>query len=77
MATPRLRYRVNLLDDGSVVTEDGEYLGTWDTDESDALYQFFPDGATVPLFIDPFRGLLCKAIDTWHGQPPINGNSQV
>lgn len=54
------------MDDGSVVTDDGEYLGTWDTDESDALYEFTPDGASTPLFSDVFMGPLCRVIATWH-----------
>ncbi|SDA39530.1 hypothetical protein [Sinorhizobium sp. NFACC03] len=68
MDTAKLRYRINLLDDGSVVTGDGEYLGTWDTDETDALYRFSPDGAASPLLIHPFRKFLCEAIDTWNSQ---------
>jgi hypothetical protein len=60
-----LRFDINLLGDGSVVTRDGEYLGTWDTDETDALYEFTPDGASEPLFFDPFRGPLCQAIEEW------------
>lgn len=68
MDAAKLRYRINLLDDGSVVTDDGEYLGTWDTDESDALYQFVPDGETTPLFVGPFRKFVCEAIDMWHSQ---------
>lgn len=63
---PRLKFIVNLLDDYSVVTADGEYLGTWGTDESDALYEFTPDGADKPLLIDPFFGLLCKKVACWH-----------
>jgi hypothetical protein len=44
MSIPDLLYPINFLDDGSVVTRDGEYLGTWTTDESDAIYEFTPDG---------------------------------
>lgn len=66
MTVQKMRWRVNLLDDGSVITQDGEYLGTWDTDESDAIFQFTPDGSDKPIFMDPFFGLLCKQINCWH-----------
>lgn len=66
MDTPELRFAINLLNDGSVVTQDGEYLGTWDTDESDAIYEFTPDGMNTPLLRDPFMGFLCKSIANWH-----------
>lgn len=71
MTPPTMRYRINLLDDGSVVTADGEYLGTWDTDETDAFYQFFPDGESEPLFDEPFRGILCGKIHAWHTNTPF------
>lgn len=61
-----MRYKINLLEDGSVVTSDGEYLGTWQTDETDAFYEFTPDGESKPLFSHPFRGFLCKEIESWH-----------
>jgi len=61
-----MRYKINLLDDGSVVTKDGEYLGTWETDESDAFYEFIPDGDSTPLYSCVFRFSLCEAIDSWH-----------
>lgn len=64
-----LRFAINLLPDGSVVTRDGEYLGTWDTDETDAFYQFKPDGALEALFADPYRGPLCDRIERWHLAP--------
>lgn len=66
MSALRLKFRINLLDDGTVVTDDGEYLGTWDTDESDAFFRFFPDGATEHLLLDPFRCELCNRIEAWH-----------
>jgi len=61
-----LRFQINLLGDGLVVTADGEYLGTWDTDESDAIYQFTPDGASAPLLHHPSMKFLCDEIDDWH-----------
>lgn len=72
MEAPQLRFVVNLLDDTSVVSADGEYLGTWDTDEFDTIYQFTPDGADKPLLIDPFFGLLCKQVACWHLQVPYD-----
>ena len=67
MSAPDMLFAINLIEDGSVVTKDGEYLSTWDTDETDALYQFTPDGASEPLFTDPFMGALCSTIKDWHG----------
>lgn len=63
-----LRYPINLLPDQTVVTKDGEYLGTWDTDETDAFYEFTPDGRSEPIFSDPFVGDLCKMIIEWHSK---------
>lgn len=59
-------YTINLLDNGSVVTADGEYLGTWRTDEFESLYEFIPDGDSEPIFSNPHLGLLCKQIENWH-----------
>lgn len=67
----RLRFRINLLEDGSVVTADGEYLGTWGTDESDAIYEFTPDGDAEPLLFDPFVKFLCEKIENWHAGESI------
>lgn len=62
---PGLSYDINLLDDGSVVTRDGEYLGTWTSDENDHP-SFTPDGAAEELFFHPFVGMLCEQIKHWH-----------
>lgn len=61
----QLPFTINLLPDGSVVHQDGEYLGTWDTDESDAHFQFTPDGAEAVLFYHPYRWRLCEMIAEW------------
>lgn len=54
-----------LLDSsGDVITRDGEIIGTWSTDDSDAFYEYTHNGASEPLFGSPFKGLLCKYI--WH-----------
>lgn len=68
MTAPELKFNINLLsdDNNSVVTGDGEYLGTWDTDDSDAFYEFTPDGSDEVMFSDPFMGNLCKQILKWH-----------
>ncbi|MFC3322637.1 hypothetical protein [Mesorhizobium cantuariense] len=65
-----LRWPINLLEDGTVVTQEGEYLGTWCTDESDAIYEFTPDGAAEPLLRSGFMKLLCDSIKEWHSQQP-------
>ncbi len=62
---PELRFPINFLRDGNVVSQDGEYLGTWDTDESDAIWLFTPDGATEPLLRHPFLPFLCEEIQRW------------
>lgn len=59
-----LRWKINLLDDGYVVTQDGEFLGTWDSDENDHP-SFTPDGETEAIFFDVFVGSLCKKIEEW------------
>lgn len=59
------RFRINLCDDGSVVTRDGEYLGTWKADE-DGHPSFTPDGETEVLFFEMWIGLLCQKIAHWH-----------
>ena len=61
-----LRFSINLLNDFSVLTREGEYLGTWGTDETDAFYEFTPDGDDQPLCSDRYVGLLCKTIEEWH-----------
>jgi len=60
-----LRFKINLCDEGSVVTKDGEYLGKWEMDENEHP-SFYPDGALEPLFFDSFVGLLCQRITEWH-----------
>lgn len=60
-----LRFKINLCDDGSVVTKDGEYIGTWGMDEN-AHPSFLPDGASEPLFFDMFVGILSERIREWH-----------
>ena len=61
-----MRYKINLCEDGSVVTADGEYLGIWQTDELDAFYEFIPDGESPLLFSGVFMGEFCKEIENWH-----------
>ncbi|QIE47977.1 hypothetical protein G5B38_20330 (plasmid) [Pseudohalocynthiibacter aestuariivivens] len=60
-----LRFKINLCDDGSVITKDGEVIGTWTMDEN-AHPSFFPDGATEPLIFDVFFGLLCQRVAEWY-----------
>ncbi len=65
-----LRWPINLLKDGSVVTQNGEYLGTWGTDESGAIYEFTPDDAAEPLLSNAFVKFLCNGIKEWHDKKP-------
>lgn len=59
-----LKWKINLLDDGSVVTQDGEILGTWTSDENDHP-SFTPDGKSEELFFDVFVPRLCEKIEEW------------
>jgi len=60
-----LVYPINLCDDGSVVTRDGEVIGKWVMDQYDAP-SFVPDGEAIPLFEAPLVGLLCIWIREWY-----------
>ncbi|MGO7873947.1 hypothetical protein AB9F42_31990 [Rhizobium leguminosarum] len=60
-----LRFPINLCDEGSVVTKDGEFLGTWTMDEHEHP-SFTPDGASEPLLFHVLVGLLCLNIRAWH-----------
>ena len=60
-----LRFKINLCEDGSVITKDGEIIGTWTMDEN-AHPSFLPDGATEPLIFDVFVGLLCQRVAEWY-----------
>lgn len=60
-----LRFKVNLCEDGSVITKDGEYIGTWSMDENEHA-AFVPDGATEILLFSPWVGLLCQEIREWY-----------
>jgi hypothetical protein len=62
---PLLPCPINLLDDWSVVTRDGEHLGKWTTDEADTFFQFIPDGQTEAVIENVFKGALCKEIMVW------------
>ena len=61
----QLPYKINLLSDGSVVDDDGEFLGSWEIDETDAFHVFTPDGATEALFIAPNIPDFCERIGSW------------
>lgn len=60
-----LVYPINLCDDGSVMTRDGEIIGTWGMDQYDAP-SFAANGETDPLFEAPLVGLLCMSIRDWY-----------
>ncbi|MGR3533987.1 MAG: hypothetical protein ACU0GE_16680 [Pseudooceanicola nanhaiensis] len=57
-------YPVNLCDDGSVVTREGEVLGTWSMDQY-AMFSFLPDGEDASLEA-PLVGLLCIYVRDWY-----------
>ncbi|MCX7568197.1 hypothetical protein OS189_17790 [Sulfitobacter sp. F26169L] len=59
------RFKINLCDDGSVVTGDGEYLGSWKRDEN-GHPSFTPDGESEVLFFEMWIGMLCQKIADWH-----------
>lgn len=59
------QFKINLCHDGSVVTRDGEYLGTWEMDENNHP-SFTPDGETDVLFFEMWIGLLCQKISDWY-----------
>jgi len=59
-----LKYAVNLLENGDVITIDGEYLGTWEIDE-DRVFNFTADGETSTTLTNVFVGLLCRDINEW------------
>lgn len=60
-----LRFKVNLGDEGSVITRDGEYIGTWQMDENEHP-SFYPTGASEAKFFSVFVGSLCRTIADWH-----------
>ncbi|WP_417260249.1 hypothetical protein [Celeribacter sp.] len=60
-----LRFKINLCEDGSVITKDGEVIGTWTMDEN-AHPSFFPEGAAEPLIFDVFLGQLCQRVAEWY-----------
>jgi len=63
--TQPYRFKINLCNDGSVITNHGEYLGTWEMDENDQP-SFTPDGGTEVQFSEMWIGLLCQKIAAWH-----------
>ena len=62
--TDPLTYPINLIENGDVITIDGEYLGKWEIDE-DRLFNFIADGETSTTLTNVFVGLLCRDINEW------------
>ncbi len=60
----QLPFKINLLKDRSVVTEDGEVIGTWG-DIDDAILTFSPSGSSEVLISDPFLAPFCRKILDW------------
>lgn len=61
-------FDINFQESGDVYTKFGEFLGTWSTDESDAFYEFTPDGESEALFSEPFLRPLSDKIKFWFHQ---------
>ena len=59
-----LKFPINLIENGDVITIVGEYLGTWEIDE-DRLFNFTADGETRTTLTNVFVGLLCRDINEW------------
>ena len=49
-----------------VKKKNGEVIGHWDTDSTDAIYEFTPLGEDKPTLSHPFMGVLVKLIQ---GEP--------
>lgn len=71
-----LRFKINLCDDGAVVTNDGEIIGTWNVDAYD-FYCFIPNGAAEVLTKHPFMYAFCDKIAKWHETSGGIGASSV
>lgn len=54
-------------DNGDVITRDGEIIGTWGLLHG-ALYTFTPNGASEPIFVEPFLGMLTSCIEEWQAE---------
>lgn len=71
LSLSELPYAINLLEDFSVVTQDGEYLGTWELDAEDHP-SFTPDGQSQTLLWSPWVGLLCEKIAEWYQSKQVS-----
>jgi hypothetical protein len=58
-------YSISLLSDGTVITCEGEYLGTWAIDETDAICVFTPDEASAPAIMATYIPGLCAKIEEY------------
>lgn len=58
-------YRINFMENGDVLTGDGEFLGKWSECEVFFNYQFTPDGSEHILFSSPYVRTVCKKIEDW------------
>ncbi|MDB6455041.1 hypothetical protein [Falsirhodobacter sp. 20TX0035] len=74
LETNPYRFPINLIGypsqpEGDVVTRDGEVIGRWCFDpvleELDCV-DFYPNGASDPIFSGHFISLLCDEIRIWH-----------
>lgn len=60
-----LPFRINLCNNGEVITRDGEVIGTWQVDDC-AHPSFTPEGSSAPLLFHPFMPMLCDEIAEWY-----------
>ena len=61
------RFEINLYQDGSVVTADGEILGSWQMDENEHP-SFNADGDTEVTISGVGIGFLCFSISDWYAK---------
>lgn len=61
------RFEINLYQDGSVVTADGEILGSWQMDENEHP-SFIADGETEVTISGVGIGFLCFSIADWYAK---------
>ncbi|MFB9222285.1 hypothetical protein ACFFUC_04715 [Paracoccus cavernae] len=59
-----MNYPINLWPDGSVVTEDGEVIGTHDLIDG-AIWTFTPADGSESILSDAFMSSFCEKVHMW------------